>query len=70
MKVIIDRFEENFAVCEKESGEMINIEVIKLPIHAKEGDILIIEGNAISIDEKCTKARKEKIKKLAEDLWE
>jgi hypothetical protein len=31
MKVIIDRFEENFAVCEKESGEMINIEVTKLP---------------------------------------
>lgn len=70
MKVIIDRFEENFAVCEKESGEMINIEVAKLPMNIKEGDILIVDGNTISIDEKCTKARKEKINKLAEDLWE
>lgn len=70
MKVIIDRFEENFAVCEKESGEMINIEVTKLPRNIKEGDILIVDGNTISIDEKCTKARKEKINKLAEDLWE
>jgi len=70
MKVIIDRFEENFAVCEKENGEMINIENIKLPMHAKEEDILTVDGNLISIDEKCTKARKEKINKLAEDLCE
>jgi hypothetical protein len=39
-------------------------------MNIKEGDILIVDGNTISIDEKCTKARKEKINKLAEDLWE
>lgn len=70
MKVIIDRFEGKYAVCEKENLEMINIDIYKLPTGAKEGDVLIIEGNSIRIDEKETESRKERIKKLMEDLWE
>ncbi len=44
MKVIIDRFEGKYAVCEKKNLEMIDIEIDKLPKEVKEGDVLIIEG--------------------------
>lgn len=70
MKVIIDRFEGNFAVCEKEDEEMINIEKSKLPINSKEGDVLIIEGESITFDEEETNARRERMRKLMDSLWE
>ena len=37
MRVIIDRFEGDFAVCEKENGEMLDSEKSKVPSKAKEG---------------------------------
>ena len=42
MKLIIDRFEDDFAVVELESGQMINCPKAMLPDTAKEGSILII----------------------------
>ena len=69
MKVIIDRFEENYAVCEKEDQGMINIYKSKLPKQAKEGDVLVINGNSIAIDTIGTKTRKKRIEELTEDLW-
>ncbi len=69
MKVIIDRIEGKYAVCEKEDLEMIDIEIEKLPKGVKEGDVLIIEGENIQIDSEETENRKEKIKKLMDDLW-
>ncbi len=70
MKVIIDRFEGEYAVCEKENMEMIDIEIKNLPDHAKEGDVLIIENGDIKIDISETKNRKNKIETLIDELWE
>lgn len=70
MKVIIDRFEGNFAVCEKEDLEMIDIEIKNLPALAKEGDVLIIENGDIKIDTLETKMRKKRIETLIDELWE
>jgi hypothetical protein len=70
MKVVIDRFEGNFAVCEKDNGEMISIERDKLPSVAKEGDALVIEQDNIYIDKDETEKRKNEIEKLMDDLWE
>lgn len=70
MKVIIDRFEGEYAICEKKDLEMIDIEINRLPPEAKEGDILIIRGENIKIDNEETEKRKEKIEKLMNDLWE
>lgn len=64
MKVTIDRFEGKFAVCEKENREMIDIERDKLPKEAKEGDILIINRDVITVDREQTKKRKEEIQDL------
>ncbi|SMB90300.1 Protein of unknown function [Desulfonispora thiosulfatigenes DSM 11270] len=70
MKVIIDRFAGNYAICENENREMIDIEKNKLPVEAKEGDVLIIERNNISIDYEETAKRKLAAEKLLDDLWE
>lgn len=70
MIVIIDRFESQFAVCEKEDMTLINIERGIIPKGAKEGDVLIVDGKNINIDLNKTRKRKNEIEKLAEDLWE
>ena len=70
MKVIVDRFEGGFAVCEDENRKMINIEKAKLPKDTGEGSILIINGDHIEIDLKETKSRQTRIKNLMDSLWE
>lgn len=70
MKVIIDRFVGEYAVCEKENREMVDIRKDSLPKEAKEGDVLIILNRSITVDVKETKKRKKEIEDLTKDLWE
>jgi hypothetical protein len=69
MKVIIDRFEGYYAVCEKEDRTMLNI--LKKDINgvAKEGDVLLIEGEQITIDQETTEKRKKEIEELTKGMW-
>jgi metallophosphoesterase superfamily enzyme len=69
MRVIIDRFEGDYAVCEREDRKMINIEKRRLPEGVKEGDALIINGDVIKIERQETNQKKEEIKKLMDELW-
>lgn len=69
MKVVIDRFEGIYAVCEKDDRTMMDIKRINLPQGAKEGDVLIIVNNEISIDAAETEKRKKEIEELTTDLW-
>lgn len=69
MKVTIDRFEGEFAVCEKADRKMMNIEKSKLPANVKEGDILVIEGDSIKVDSGETAKRKKNIEKVMDNLW-
>jgi len=69
MKVIIDRFEGDFAVCEKGDRQMIDIKKDKVPSTAKEGDVLNITGDKITIDIEETKKKKKEIEELTKDLW-
>jgi len=64
MKIIIDRYEEKFAVVELENKQMINIPKEIIPTDAKEGDVISIE-----IDVDATNNRKENIHKLMSELW-
>lgn len=70
MKYVIDRFEDHFAVCEDEEGKMINIERVKLPEDVKEGDIIFEDQEGFKIDSEETESQKERIEKLADELWE
>ena len=64
MKVIIDRFEGDYAVVEIEVGKCVNIPKILIP-NAKEGDIVKIE-----IDKKETLERKKHIQELMNNVFE
>ena len=69
-RLIIDRFEGNYAICEDEERTMFAIEILELPKGAKEGSVLkISDSGIINIDENEMNNRREKIKKLQEDLW-
>jgi hypothetical protein len=70
MLVTVDRFEGKFAVCEKEDRTMINISKDRLPPDVKEGDILIIEGDIIKIDQEATLQRKREIEEQLRELWD
>lgn len=70
MKVIIDRFEGNYAVCQKEDMSMVNIEKRRIPVAAKEGDVLILSDKCISIDKEETERLKKQMEKISEDIWE
>jgi len=70
LKVTIDRFESNFAVCETGERSIIKIEIHKLPKGAKQGDILIVQGDTIIIDLAETDKRRKEIKALMDEVWE
>jgi pyruvate kinase len=70
MKVIIDRFEGDLAVCEKEDKSTIDIPLKDLPEEVQPGDVVIIENGQAHIEHEETKERKQRIEKLANDLWE
>lgn len=69
MKVIVDRFEGDYAVCEKEDRTMMNIPKKDIIGVAKEGDVLQIEGEQITIDQEATENRKNEIADLVKGLW-
>lgn len=69
MMLIIDRFEGNYAVCEKEDRSMMNIPREKIPSDAKEGDVLLIENDQITIDHEATVKRRNQIAELVKGMW-
>ncbi|TCO77446.1 DUF3006 domain-containing protein [Marinisporobacter balticus] len=70
MYAVIDRFEGSFAICQKDDGEMINIEKSRIPFYAKEGDVLSLSKDKVIIDQDETGRRKTKIEGITKDLWE
>lgn len=68
---IIDRFEGEFAVCEREDRVMENIARTLLPEDCKEGDCLLLTENGnYRIDAEASDGRRERIEKLMEELFE
>ena len=73
MRYIIDRIEEDFAVCEnEETGEMEEIDVFLLPDGLDEGDILIYDEDLDEyyLDYEEKKLRRARIEDKMEDIWE
>lgn len=57
MKIIIDRFENEFAVAELENGETVAVPKILFPSNAKEGSVI-----NITCDDDETEKRRETMK--------
>lgn len=64
MKIIIDRFEGEYAVCEIEVGTIVNIPKILVP-NATEGDVITIE-----VDKAETEERRKNVQELMNNLFE
>jgi hypothetical protein len=70
MKIIIDRFEGDFTICEYPDGSMKNINIKDLPEEVAEGMVLTFDDGAFSIDETETISRKKRIEAKANRLFE
>jgi len=70
MRYTIDRFEENFAVCETEAGNQISIGLDRLPDGVREGDIIVLTGETYEIDRGETLARRKRIREKMRNLFE
>ena len=68
MFAVIDRFEGDYAVLIFNDGKTINIYKDKIPMGAKEQDVLEV-GENITIDREETEKRKKEARKYF-DLWE
>ncbi len=70
MEYIIDRFVENFAVCQNaDNDEIKNIERKFVPKEAKEGDIIVFSDGRYFLDNEKTAERKKVIKEKFNSLW-
>lgn len=68
-KLIVDRFENDFAICEDDNERFFGIVVSELPLGAKEGDVInILNDGTLSINIEETKKRKECIKAKTKKL--
>jgi len=68
--LVIDRFEGNFAVCEnRETLEMENIEISKLPLNIKQGDVIKSKNNQFELDEQSKSEIEERIKNKMKNLF-
>ncbi len=66
----IDRFEEDFAVLEDERCKFVSIKKSVLPADAKEGDVLIKQGERYIISKGITDKLREKNINLQNSLWQ
>ena len=70
MRLVIDRFEGDYAICQGDDGHMQEIERRKIPKEAQEGDIIVLQGDKIFIDKEETLKMRDEIEKLMEELYE
>ena len=67
----IDRFENNFAVCEnRETSEFVNISKDDIPKEAIVGDILKYTEGKFKIDKEQSKLVSKRIKNKMDNLWQ
>ncbi len=66
----VDRLEGGLAVCEDEQGRQQKIPVASLPGGVKEGDCLRVDAHGgVTIDTVETQRRRERLKKLQQQLF-
>lgn len=68
-RYIIDRVEGDFAIIEKENGDILEISIESIKGAFKEGDIIINKDKYFEVDEDFTLRRKERIDNSIKDMW-
>lgn len=67
--LIIDRFEGEYAICECDDGNMIQIRRDLIAADAREGDVLIPGQNAYTVDAAATLKRRRHIRQKTDRLF-
>lgn len=71
MFLIVDRFEENYAVCEDENRNMQNIKRERLDFAIREGDAITLNQDGLYVKDEDETARRRAIAlALQRSLWE
>lgn len=61
-KLIIDRFEDKYAICELEDKSFVKVPKYKLPLECKEGDCLVQNSEGMyRKDDEATLGREKRI---------
>jgi hypothetical protein len=69
-RYVIDRVERNYAIIEKENGDIYKISVENIKGNFKEGDILInIDDEFFEVSKEFTLNRKNKMDEIMKDIW-
>ena len=69
-KLIIDRFEGTYAICEMDDKSKVKIPKYRLPLDCKEGDCLIQDSNEmIQKDNEATDRRNKHLKEKLNRLF-
>lgn len=68
MTYIVDRIEEGFAVLQDEQEQIHTIPLTELPSPVRQGDVLLFENSAYTVDVEETRARRERILRLQNRL--
>ncbi|MDF2951383.1 MAG: hypothetical protein K0S18_966 [Anaerocolumna sp.] len=69
-RLIVDRLENNYAVCETKANTVIHIPMTEIPNNTKEGDVLMLMEGKYVIDTIDTNTRKERIRDKINRLFE
>ncbi len=69
MKFVIDRFEGDYAVLEKEDGGTIDV-LKSLIENGAEGDVLVFDGESYTKDKEETQTRKKRIEEKMKRLFQ
>lgn len=68
-KLVIQCFENVYAVCEQEDKTMVQIPRYKLPLEAKEGDCILYINGFYQIDYGIPQKKKKSIRELMNSLF-
>ncbi|MCI8700184.1 MAG: DUF3006 domain-containing protein [Clostridia bacterium] len=70
MKYIIDRIENDIAICQNpESKEVIEVDIEELSQEAKEGSVIILEDGKYIIDKKEEMKIRKRIEDKMNKIW-
>lgn len=67
--LIIDRFEDEYAICECSDGNLMQIRRDLIAADAREGDVLIPGQNTYTVDTAATLKRRRRIRQKADRLF-
>lgn len=69
MRLIVDRIERTVAVCEKDDGTFVEIEIESLPEGTEEGSVLNAEDGKFELNEQERSSREKRISALMDSLF-